>query len=77
MKMKHSTTSLQNNLSRQAPLMYNLWEILEWKRKRDEKPHPTEILVARGTADVKTLPYHIVKHRDKLLNCTTTLLANV
>ena len=54
-----SINGLKSQLKRDAPLMYNLFEILEKKRGLGVKPTPEELLVASGQQAVDQLPYQL------------------
>ncbi|KAH9169086.1 hypothetical protein EDB89DRAFT_1908839 [Lactarius sanguifluus] len=57
--MRGSINGLKSQLRRDAPLMYNLFEILEKKREFGSKPTPEELLVASGQRTVDHLPYKL------------------
>ncbi len=54
-----SINGLKSQLKRDAPLMYNLFKILEKKHDLGSKPTPEELLVASGQRTVDQLPYQL------------------
>jgi hypothetical protein len=74
--MRGSITGLKSQLKRDAPLMYNLFEILEKKRELGTKPTPQEILVASGKQTVDGLPYQLQEQLKRVGNLTKSSLVS-
>jgi hypothetical protein len=61
-----SINGLKSQLRRDAPLMYNLFEILEKKREVGSKPTSEELLVASGQRAVDQLPYQLQEQLKRI-----------
>lgn len=64
--MRGSINGLKSQLKRDAPLMYNLFEILEKKRELGSKPTTEELLVASGQRTVDQLPYQLQEQLKRI-----------
>ncbi|KAI0257244.1 hypothetical protein BJV78DRAFT_21670 [Lactifluus subvellereus] len=70
--MRGSINGLKCRLKRDAPLMYNLFEILEKKRGLGVKPTPEELLVASGQRTVDQLPYQLQEQLKQIGDLSET-----
>lgn len=75
-----SINGLKSHLKHEAPLMYNLFEVLERKWEAGLKPEAEELLIASGKCPVNCLQYdlqqqlHQVAESSHLVWCTLFLL---